>query len=845
MRLKAALVATIQQFASKGVAIMPAAGGRDDGDPISVPQVHDMETIAGGPSAQSGRAQAPGGDSPAPAGAGGGAANLEEFTGALVELGLAGAAEVAAYATDAGGSLVELSRALVKAGKITAYQAAAIYQKKSRGLVIGNYLILDKLGQGGMGVVFKARHRRLGRLGALKILPPSFARDQTAVLRFRREVEAAGRLKHPNLVAAVDADEDRGVHFLVMDYVEGRDLDHVVRQRGPLPVAQAVDCLIQAARGLEAAHGQGIVHRDIKPANLMLDSGGTIRVLDLGLARVVDAGNPFNKTAAGRLTQSGMYMGTIDYMAPEQAEDSHRVDQRADIYSLGCTLYYLLTGKEPFPAESVLKRLLAHMEHPEPTLRAARDDVPPALDRVYQRMMAKRPDDRPSSMSEVIALLEASMSSAEATEAVAKNARSASAPSESERALWTIDESPLKGPGAPSTKADPAVFARADRDSGSKTDDQLRLEDLLMDVRSEAPATKAAAARKSTAPASLPLKRPPATARARPRRRNLVFLSLGAAVVAAASYAGFAILFRPAREKAVRQPRPATIAGPESSREAAAPATPPPPIATTPKNVALKTADRSPMVEAPKEKPVVASTPAKPRPAAAEPAASKPHWIALGKKNHYLGNIPGEMSQALADLTNKKQDVKWITFAPDGGWVILYGRNGHVVHDIAREASQAIDDLAAHGIEIKSINFAPKGGWVILHGRRGFRDHGVPSEVVKALTKARTQGLEPLSISFGPNEACVIIFHGGHYFERNAPENLRNQLLATRFSNGVFFFTTDGGYVLFFGPRLGCYRPVSATVELASAVKTLSDNGEFQCASIAMGLAPASEGGGR
>ena len=220
-----------------------------------------------------------------------------------------------------------------------------------------------------MGVVFKARHRRLGRVGALKILPPSFARDRSAVMRFRREVEAAGRLKHPNLVAAQDADEDRGVHFLVMDYVEGRDLDRVVRDRGPMQVTQAIDCLIQAARGLEAAHAQGIVHRDIKPGNLMLDNAGTVRVLDLGLARIVDAANPFGKSTAGRLTESGMYMGTVDYMAPEQAEDSHRVDHRADIYSLGCTLYYLLTGQEPFLGETMLKRLMAHMERPAPSLR--------------------------------------------------------------------------------------------------------------------------------------------------------------------------------------------------------------------------------------------------------------------------------------------------------------------------------------------------------------------------------------------------------------------------------------------------------------------------------------------
>ena len=267
--------------------------------------------------------------------------------------------------------ILGLARALQKSGRLTAYQAAALYQGKSRGLLIGNYLILDKLGAGGMGVVFKGRHRRLGRVVALKILPPSFARDKTAVARFKREVEAAGRLKHPNIVAALDADEDRGVHFLVMEYVEGRDLDHVVRQRGPLPIVQAVDFLVQAARGLEAAHAEGIVHRDIKPSNLMLDSAGVVRVLDLGLARFVDASNPFGQAAggAGRLTESGMYMGTVDYMAPEQAEDSRRADHRADIYSLGCTLHYLLTGREPFVGETILKRLMAHQERPAPLLR--------------------------------------------------------------------------------------------------------------------------------------------------------------------------------------------------------------------------------------------------------------------------------------------------------------------------------------------------------------------------------------------------------------------------------------------------------------------------------------------
>ncbi len=208
--------------------------------------VHETETVFHPVVADSGPAlqAAGGGTTPAEA------ASVEEFSGSLVEIGLIEAAELEHFAVNSAEGVLALSRALVKAGKLTGYQAAAVYQKKSRGLLIGNYLILDRLGQGGMGVVFKVRHRRLGRVGALKILPPSFARDRDAVLRFRREIEAAGRVNHPNLVAAQDADEDRGVHFLVMDYVEGRDLDRIVRDRGPMPVAQANDCLIQAAHGL-------------------------------------------------------------------------------------------------------------------------------------------------------------------------------------------------------------------------------------------------------------------------------------------------------------------------------------------------------------------------------------------------------------------------------------------------------------------------------------------------------------------------------------------------------------------------------------------------------------------
>jgi serine/threonine protein kinase len=407
-----------------------------------------------------------------------GAASYHEFADTLVEFGLIGAAELERFTADSADGVVGLSRALVKAGKLTAYQAAAVYQKKGRGLLIGNYLILDKLGRGGMGVVFKARHRTLDRVVALKILPPSFTPDRGAVMRFRREFAAAGRLRHPNLVAAFEADADRGAHFLVMDYVQGIDLDHLVGEHAPLPVAEAVDYLIQAARGLGAVHEQGIVHRDIKPGNLMLDRRGTVRVLDLGLARIINAGDAFTSSVAGRLTQTGMYMGTVDYMAPEQAKDSHRADHRADIYSLGCTFHFLLTGREPFPAPTLLSRVVAHEEQPAPSLRGIRPDVPPALEAAYQKMMAKRPDDRRASMSEVIMLLQASRPSSDDTSPAAP-------PPKPGPARAATDRKPLEQGGPPRTAIDSSIFAGGANGEGPQGDRQPNLRDLVMGVRSD------------------------------------------------------------------------------------------------------------------------------------------------------------------------------------------------------------------------------------------------------------------------------------------------------------------------------------------------------------------------
>ncbi len=306
------------------------------------------------------------------------------------------------------GSVQPLAAELIRLGKLTPYQAAAIRQGKTKGLVIGGYIVLDKIGSGGMGLVLRARHRQSQRIVALKLLPPSVSRDRAAVIRFRREAAAVAKFRHPNIVSAIDSGETHGLLYLVMEFVDGWDLARTVKEKGPLSVAQTIDCVIQAARGLQEAHDHGIVHRDIKPANLLLDSSGTVKVLDLGLARV-------NQTqellAAGAsesdLTVSGSIVGTVDYMSPEQAYDPRMADGRSDIYSLGCTLHYLLTGRSPFGGQTFMERLLGHRERPVPLLRASRRDVSEALDATFQHLLAKSPQDRPQTMAAVIGELQA------------------------------------------------------------------------------------------------------------------------------------------------------------------------------------------------------------------------------------------------------------------------------------------------------------------------------------------------------------------------------------------------------------------------------------------------------
>lgn len=301
-----------------------------------------------------------------------------------------------------------MAQAMLASGTITEFQLDAILQGRPGDVRIGNYDILSRLGAGGMGTVFKARHRRMKRIVALKVLSPQLCKDEGFVARFQREVETIARLGHPNIVMAYDADESESGHFLVMEFVDGRDLASFAEKNHPVPVREAVDAILQSARGLEFAHQHGIIHRDIKPANLLRDKNGIVKVTDLGLARA--SATDVEDAESHGLTQAGGVVGTVDYMAPEQAVDSTTVDHRVDIYSLGATLYFLLTGKPPFSGKSVMAVLLKHREAAPLSLCEVRPDVPRALDEVFQRMMAKKADDRHPSMTAVIADLEKVMS---------------------------------------------------------------------------------------------------------------------------------------------------------------------------------------------------------------------------------------------------------------------------------------------------------------------------------------------------------------------------------------------------------------------------------------------------
>jgi eukaryotic-like serine/threonine-protein kinase len=313
-------------------------------------------------------------------------------------------------------SVVDLAHALVRAGTLTRFQARMLLSGRTDGFFLGPYRILELVGKGGMGRVYKALHQAMNRTVALKVLSPGLVRTPKARALFVREVQTAARLNHPNIVLAYDANAVDGRHYLAMEFLTGATLGRIVYRRGPLPVGIACEVVRQAALGLQHAYAKGLVHRDIKPANIMVSvervatpEGGTERrlratLLDFGLARLHRRRK--GKTTDDAETRRNPITGTPDFMSPEQARDRDRVDIRSDLYSLGCTFYYMLTGQVPFPGGKVLDKLIRHHSELPPAPDTLRPRITPAVTAIVLKLLAKDPADRfqtPQELADAVA----------------------------------------------------------------------------------------------------------------------------------------------------------------------------------------------------------------------------------------------------------------------------------------------------------------------------------------------------------------------------------------------------------------------------------------------------------
>jgi serine/threonine protein kinase len=333
-------------------------------------------------------------------------ASVEEFLDLVRKSGVADEKRLDAYLqrVRSNGSLPtepsRLAGLLVRDGILTQFQAEHIMLGKWRRFTIGKYKVLEKLGSGGMGTVFLCEHKLMRCLRAIKILPAAKAQDEAALSRFYREARAVAAIDHPNIVHAYDIDQDENLHFLVMEYVDGSSLQDIIKKAGTLSVLRACHYIRQAAIGLDHAQRAGLVHRDIKPGNILVSREGGVKILDMGLARFF---NDDDDILTRKFDEN--VLGTADYLAPEQALDSHTVDIRADIYSLGATFYYLLTGKTPFGEGTVAQKLFWHQSRQPKPVRDARADVPAAVEAIITKMMAKDPSHRfqtPAALAEAL-----------------------------------------------------------------------------------------------------------------------------------------------------------------------------------------------------------------------------------------------------------------------------------------------------------------------------------------------------------------------------------------------------------------------------------------------------------
>jgi serine/threonine protein kinase len=329
-------------------------------------------------------------------------ATVEQFLQSIGRSGLLSASAtrdvIESAPETARGNAKRLAEHFVLLGKLSHFQARKLLDGTWAGLVLGPYHIIMPIGRGGMGTVYLARDTQSPRLLALKILPPKKARQsERLILRFQREMELSQRVTHPNLTETYDVGQSQGVYYIAMEYIAGTSLYRVVATGGPLPVRRAAKLFAQAAAGLDAAHNVGLIHRDLKPSNLMVTPRDQVKVLDLGLAMITHETKDDIEVIGGK----GYVVGSMDYIAPEQTEDSAAADARSDLYGLGCALYYTLTGQPPFPGGDAKSKIKRHRREAPAALQELNPLVPAEFAAVVHPLLAKRPSDRPQSAAEL------------------------------------------------------------------------------------------------------------------------------------------------------------------------------------------------------------------------------------------------------------------------------------------------------------------------------------------------------------------------------------------------------------------------------------------------------------
>jgi eukaryotic-like serine/threonine-protein kinase len=289
-----------------------------------------------------------------------------------------------------------LCKRLVEKGVLTSWQCQKLAEGRHKGFFLGSYKLLDWIGAGSTSSVYLAEHLLMQRQVAIRVLPRNRAQNTSYATRFLREAKVAAALDHRNVVRVYDADTDTETHYLVMEYVKGRNLQRLVEEEGPLAFKRTAKYVLRAAEGLYAAHTAGLIHRNVKPANLLVDDNDVLKILDFGVVRLID-----DATSPLAVAYDDNVLGTADYLAPEQVIDSQSVDARTDIYALGCTMFFLLTGRPPFGKGTLPQRLMDHQRTPPPDIRKSRPDVSRELIAICLKMMAKKPEDRFQTADEV------------------------------------------------------------------------------------------------------------------------------------------------------------------------------------------------------------------------------------------------------------------------------------------------------------------------------------------------------------------------------------------------------------------------------------------------------------